>query len=187
MNRIALLLVAAAVLGTAGCKEGEGLGHEPPADRPPAELPRTEVPDEIVGAWEHGAIDFDLWEKYKERYYAGRNASPTREAMVFRKNGDAKFYRYEFAFGVYEELVDCEGTVTFGGDGTFTFHPAKGRKRFYDTRNPANNKDRALTAEELKDPRWAGKRRYAPIASSEPAALKITVPGSAPYNWYKKP
>lgn len=187
MSRIALLLVATAVLTAAGCANADGLGPARPEDQPPDEAPKAEVPDELVGAWEHGSIDFALWEKYKEGYYAGRNAAPTREAMVIRKNGEAKFYRYEFARNLYEKLVDCEGTVTFGGDGTFTFHPVKGRKRYIDSRHPANNKDRPLTEKELTDPRWAGKRRYAPVAASDPPALKITVPGSAPYNWYKKP
>jgi hypothetical protein len=109
-----------------------------------------------------------------------------REAMVFGQDGDAKYYRYEFAFGLYEELIDCVGTVTFDGDGTFTFTPVQGRKRYFDTRHPANNKDRALTRAELNDPKLAGKRRYTFVTSSDPAALQITVPGSAPYNWYKK-
>ncbi len=185
MKRIALLDVAAG-LGTAGCTAGGGSGETPPTSRPTVNTPRAAVPDEVVGTWEHGAIDFALWENYRERYYAGRNAAPTREAMVIGTNGDAKFYRYEFAFGLYEELIDCEGTVTFPGDGTFTFTPTRGRKRHYDRRHPANNKDRPLTAEELKAPKLAGTRRYEPVANSDPAALRITVPGSAPYNWYKK-
>jgi hypothetical protein len=88
--------------------------------------------------------------------------------------------------GLYEELIDCEGTVSFNGDDTFTFYPLKGRKRYCDTRNSINNKDRALTGTELNAPRLAGKRRYNYIASPDPVALRITVPGSAPYNWYKK-
>jgi hypothetical protein len=72
------------------------------------------------------------------------------------------------------------------GDATFTFYPVKGRKRFYDTRHPANSKDRALTGTELNAPKLAGKRRYDYLASSDPVALRITVPSSAPYNWYKK-
>jgi hypothetical protein len=191
MRRTALLFIVTASLGALGCAKGAGPGGDraaanPPAANPPGDAPRTEVPGELVGAWEHGSIDFARWENYKAGYYAGRNATPTREAMVFGKNGDAKFYRYEFAFGLYEELIDCEGAVAFHGDGTFTFSPVKGRKRFIDTRNPANNKDRALTGAELNDPRLAGKRRYTYLASSDPAALRITVPGSAPYNWYRK-
>ena len=104
--------------------------------------------------------------------------------MVFNKNGDAKFYRYEFAFGAYEELIDCTGTVVFNDEATFTFYPLKGRKRFYDTRYSANNSDRALTGTELADPKIAGKREYAYISSIP--AIQITVLGSAPYNWYKK-
>jgi hypothetical protein len=181
MKRIALLFIVTAVLGTMSCKKDGGLGGDPRAG-----TPRSEVPDEIVGAWEHGSIDFDLWENYREGYYAGRNAAPSREAMIMSKNGDAKFYRYEAASGFYEELIDCEGTVTFHGDDTFTFYPVKGRKRFYDTNYSGNNKDRALTSTELNDPKLAGKRRYAYIATSDPVALRITVPGSAPYNWYKK-
>jgi hypothetical protein len=186
MKRNALLLVAAVVLGALGCQKDAGRGGTPPATHPTVDAPKTEVPDELVGTWVHGSIDFALWENYKEGYYAGRNAVPTREAMVIAKNGDAKFYRYEFAFGLYEELIDCEGTVTVG-DGTFTFTPTKGRKRFYDTRHSPHNKDRPLTAEELKHPKLAGKRGYSSIANSEPPTLKITVPSSAPYNWYKKP
>lgn len=173
MKRIALFFIMTAVaLGALSCKKGGGFG--------------TEVPKEIVGAWEHGPIDFAFWENYREGYYAGRDAAPTREAMIVKENGEAKFYRYEYAFGVYEELIDCEGTVTFNGDNTFTFIPVKGRKRFYYARNSINNQDRALTSAELKDPKLAGKRGYQYIASSNPVALRITVPSSAPYNWYKK-
>jgi hypothetical protein len=185
MNRSALVFVLTAALGATGCGSNVTPEGTPQATHPTADAPRTEVPDELVGTWEHGSIDFALWENYKEGYYAGRNAVPSREAMVIRKNGDAKFYRYEFAFGLYEELIDCEGTVTVG-DGTFTFTPTKGRKRFYDTRHSPNNKDRPLTAEELTNPKLAGKRGYTPVANSDPPALRITVPSSAPYNWYKK-
>lgn len=181
MKKLLFLLGMIAVLGTTSCKKD----HKDP-DGPPADTPKTEVPDELVGAWEAGTIDFVLWENYREGYYAGRDAIPTREAMIFNKNGDAKFYRYEFAFNMYEELIDCTGTVAFNGDGTFTFYPAQGRKRFYDTRYSSNNVDRALTSEELTDPKIAGKRGYTYISSSNPPAIQITVPSSAPYNWYKK-
>lgn len=183
MKTITSVFIMTAVLATMGCKKEEGPEEEPPINN---NTPRTQVPDEIVGAWESSSIDFTLWENYTEGYYAGRNAVPSREAMVFSKNGDAKFYRYEFAFGLYEELIDCEGTVTFNGDGSFTFYPVKGRKRYYDTRYSPNNKDRALTSTELNDPKLAGKRAYTYDGSSTPAAMKITVPSSAPYNWYKK-
>lgn len=163
-----------------GCKKTEGNTGIP------SETPATEVPDELVGAWEHGYIDFTFWENYKEGYYAGRNAVPSREAMIFYKNGEAKFYRYEFGFNMYEELIDCTGTVSFNSDGTFTFYPVKGRKRFFDTQHSANNKDRALTATELASSKIAGKRGYVYNGSSAPPSIKITVPGSAPYNWYKK-
>lgn len=145
----------------------------------------AEVPDEVVGAWECGSLDFKLWENYREGYYAGRHAVPTREAMIIYKNGNAKFYRYEFGFGMYEDLIDCTGTVTFHSDGTFTFYPLKGRKRHFNSRHSERNVDRALKSNELKDPRWAGKRRYS-YDPSKPGVLQIIVPGSAPYNWYKK-
>lgn len=158
-----------------------------PAPAPaPLGTPRTQVPDELVGAWDNGALDFTTWENYREGYWAGRNASPSREAMVLRENGDAKFYRYEFAFTAYEELIDCEGTVAFHGDGTFTFYPVRGRKRFHDFNSSFRNVDRALTPEELLQPKLAGTRAYLPIAGSEPPAVQITVPSSAPYRWYKK-
>lgn len=179
-----------------------GAPRELPADAGPLALPsvpdsgaqqpptptsgqRTEVPSELVGAWHTGAFDFALWESYREGYYAGRNAVPSREAMVFQKDGSAKFYRYEFAFNLYEELIDCEGTVAFHGDGTFTFYPARGRKRFNDFRHSEQNTDRALNAAELASPKLAGRRAYAYAIASEPARLQITVPSSAPYNWYK--
>jgi hypothetical protein len=180
MKKLIFLLSSIAVLGTTSCKKDS----EQPGD--PGNTPRKEVPDKLVGAWEAGSIDFGLWENYREGYYAGRNAIPSREAMVFNKNGDAKFYRYEFAFGLYEELIDCTGTVTFNDDGTFTFYPLHGRKRFYNTRHSENNADRALTETELVDAKIAGKRRYTYINSSDHPAIQITVPGSAPYNWYKK-
>jgi hypothetical protein len=168
----------------------EPVPNRPPADPPgepgPAPTPKTEVPDELVGAWQSSPIDFTLWESYREGYYAGRNAVPSREAMVLHEDGDAKFYRYEFAFNLYEELIDCAGTVAFHGDGTFTFYPVAGRKRFYDSRHSENNTDRALSAEELLDPKLAGTRAYEYVAESVPAALRITVPSSAPYNWYEK-
>lgn len=148
--------------------------------------PRTEVPDEIVGAWEHSYIDFAIWENYPEGLWAGRYATPMREAMVFQKNGDVRYYRYEFARNMYEELIDCTGTVTFNSDGSFTFYPKKGRKRFFDTTQPQNNKDRALTSAELASPKIAGKRGYTYDGASNPPSLRITVPTSAPYNWYKK-
>lgn len=158
-----------------------------PAPEPqPIGTPRTQVPDELVGAWDDGALDFTTWENYREGYWAGRNAAPTREAMVFSKNGDAKFYRYEFALNVYEELIDCEGTVAFHGDGTFTFYPVSGRKRFHDFSYSPQSVDRALTADELVSPDLAGTRAYAYIAGSAPASVQITVPSSAPYRWYKK-
>jgi hypothetical protein len=184
MKKITLLFIMAAVVGAMGCKSENGTEEEPP---PTNNTPRTEVPDELVGAWEHGSIDFAFWENYREGYWAGRNATPSREAMIFNKNGDAKFYRYEFAYGVYEELIDCEGTVAFNvSEGTFTFYPTKGRKRFYDTRSPTKNVDRALTSSELAAPKIAGKRGYSYQSTSTTPAIQITVPGSAPYNWYKK-
>jgi len=152
----------------------------------PAGTPRTEVPDEIVGAWTDGSLDFVMWENYKEGYWAGRNAAPSREAMVFNKNGDAKFYRYEFGLNQYEELIDCTGTVTFNGDGTFTFYPVKGRKRFINSTYAPNSYDRALNATELKSPKIAGKRAYVYVGTSNPPVMRITVPTSATYNWYKK-
>jgi quinol monooxygenase YgiN len=148
--------------------------------------PRTEVPDELVGGWEHGVINFEVWENYPEGRWAGRDAIPSREVMVFHKNGDAKFYRYEFAFNLYEELIDCTGTVTFNDNGTFTFYPGQGRMRHYDTRHSENNKDRPLTSTELAQPKLAGTRGYAYDGSSDPPLIRITVPSSAPYNWYKK-
>lgn len=167
----------------------------PPANPPPANgntVPsapaasrRTDVPDELVGVWQHGWIDFDLWENYKQGTYAGRNATPSREAMIFEKNGNARFYRYEFAFTLYEELIDCEGTVAFNGNGTFTFHPTKGRKRFHDLQNSFRSVDRALSPAELLDPKLAGTRAYRYDGSSDPPTIQIRVPTSAPYNWYK--
>ncbi len=178
MKKLLFLLSIITLLGTISCTpdDEENVGPK---------TPRTEVPDEIVGAWEHGYIDFELWENYPEGYYAGRNSVPSREAMVFQKNGDAKFYRYEFALGLYEELIDCTGTVTFNDDGTFTFYPRQGRKRFLDTHH-GNHKDRALTNEELTSPKLAGTRGYTYNGSSDPPFIRITVPTSAPYNWYKK-
>jgi hypothetical protein len=177
MKKVISLLSMLVVLGTISCKKDSGGSPN---------NPRTDVPDEIVGAWESGSIDFAIWENYQEGYYAGRDAIPSREAMVFSKNGDAKFYRYEFAYGLYEELIDCTGTVTFNGDGTFTFYPTAGRKRFYDTHYSGHNADRGLTSTELADPKLAGKRGYSYDNSSNPPALQITVPTSAPYYWYKK-
>lgn len=57
----------------------------------PLEGRQTEVPSELVGAWTDGAFDFELWENYREGYWAGRHASPTREAMIFEEDGLAKF------------------------------------------------------------------------------------------------
>jgi hypothetical protein len=180
MKNLFILLSIINALITTSCSKDDKQSDDPSGS------PRTEVPDELVGAWEHGYIDFDFWENYREGYWAGRNAAPSREAMIFYKNGDAKFYRYEFAFNMYEELIDCTGTVTFNNDGTFTFYPTKGRKRFYDTNHSPNNKDRALTAEELKGPKVAGKRGYTYNGLTTPPSIRITVPSSAPYNWYKK-
>jgi hypothetical protein len=144
------------------------------------------VPDELVGSWANGSFDFVLWENYREGYYAGRNAAPTREAMVFNQNGEAKFYRYEFAFTLYEELIDCTGTVTFNDNATFTFYPFQGRKRYYDTlHHGENNKERPLTNQELSEPKLADTRGYAYNGSSDPSVIRITVPSSTPYNWYK--
>jgi hypothetical protein len=144
------------------------------------------VPDELVGSWANGSFDFVLWENYREGYYAGRNAAPTREAMVFNQNGEAKFYRYEFAFTLYEELIDCTGTVTFNDNATFTFYPFQGRKRYYDTlHHGENNKERTLTNQELSEPKLADTRGYAYNGSSDPSVIRITVPSSTPYNWYK--
>lgn len=179
-----LVYLIAAILSTVGCvEEDEGGG---PDGVPAADTPRTAVPAELVGAWEHGWIDFELWEDYPEGTYAGRHATPSREAMVFGEDGDAKFYRYEFARNLYEELIDCEGTVTFHSDGTFTFYPVRGRKRFNDFSNPHRTVDRALRADELLDPKLAGTRAYEYLGASDPPAVRITVPSSAPYNWYKK-
>lgn len=180
MKKFLLLIWMITPLVTVSCKKDKNTSSGV------TDTPKTEVPDEMVGAWEHGYIDFVFWENYKEGYWAGRNAIPSREAMVFKKNGEAKFYRYEFGFNMYEELIDCTGTVSFNNDGTFTFYPVKGRKRFFDTQYSANNKDRALTATELASPEIAGKRGYVYNGSSIPPSIKITVPGSAPYNWYKK-
>src|SRR5215210_5228199 len=100
MKKLPVLLIMTAILGTLSCKKT----HENPVN--PPNIQRTEVPDEIVGAWDTGSLDFALWENYREGYYAGRNAVPSREAMVFGKNGEAKFYRYEFLYNLYEELID---------------------------------------------------------------------------------
>jgi hypothetical protein len=178
-----IAIILAATLGAAGCGTED---DDPGAGAPAGESPRTEVPDELVGAWEAGYIDFELWEDYPEGRWAGRDAVPTREAMVFEQDGDAKFYRYAFARNLYEELVDCAGTVTFAGDGTFTFHPVSCRKRFNDFTNDVRDADRDLAGEDLLDPRWAGKRGYEYLGASDPPAIRITVPTSAPYNWYKK-
>jgi quinol monooxygenase YgiN len=147
--------------------------------------PKTEVPDEIVGSWANGSFDFVLWENYKQGYWAGKNAAPVREAMIFSKNGDAKYYRYEFLYIFYEALIDCTGTVTFNDNGTFTFYPVQGRKRYYDTRDSNNNKDTPLNDKELSEPKIAGTRSYAYNGASDPPAIQIKVPTSAPYNWYK--
>lgn len=179
MKKLPLLLFIAAALLSMSCKKN----HNGPDST--TDTPRTEVPDEFVGAWENGSIDFVFWENYKEGYYAGRNAAPSREAMVFQKNGDARFYRYEFAFGIYEELIDATGTVSFNNDGTFTFYPVKGRKRFLYGLHPEDNVDRALNSAELASPKLAGKRGYS-YDPSKPGVMQITVPSSAPYNWYKK-
>jgi hypothetical protein len=150
----------------------------------PIESPRTEVPDPLVGAWDDGALDFVMWENYRQGYWAGRNAAPTREAMIFSKNGDATFYRYQFGLNQYEELIDCEGTVTFA-DGTFTFYPTHGRKRFIDASYAENSVDRPLTAAELIAPKLAGTRAFE-YDPANPSKLRIIVPSSAPYNWYRK-
>jgi hypothetical protein len=105
--------------------------------------------------------------------------------MTFHADGSAKFYRYEFGLNQYEELVDCEGTVAFHGDGTFTFYPVQGRKRFFDSRYSPNNSDRSLTADELLDPQWAGTRAYTYDTSVDPPRVRIVVPSSAPYYWYR--
>lgn len=177
MKKVLILMSIVGLMGATNCKK-DAAGN--------VESPRTEVPDEFVGAWENGSIDFARWENYTQGYWAGRNAVPTREAMVFNKNGDAKFYRYEFAFTVYEELIDCTGTVTFNGDGTFTFYPTSGRKRYYRTIHPEDNTDRALTSEELKQAKLAGKRGYVYDGTSNPPKIQIKVPSSAAYFWYKK-
>lgn len=184
MKKLFFLLCMIAALNAVACKKNntDSLPANP-TNTP--DTPITEVPDEFVGAWENGSIDFTLWENYREGYYAGRNAAPSREAMIFYKNGEAKFYRYEFGYGMYEELIDCTGTVTFNNDGTFTFYPTKGRKRYIDSRYSPNSKDRALTSAELTSPKLAGKRKYEYIGSNPPV-IRITVPSSAPYNWYKK-
>lgn len=188
MNRyIGKIAIAAALLGISGCDPQDEAGGDGGAGPPPADAPRTEVPQALVGAWEAGTIDFTLWEDYPEGRYAGRNALPTREAMVFGADGDATFYRYEQLWPFHEVLVDCDGTVTFGDDGTFTFHPAACRKRFHDFDDAARRQDRPLTGEELLDPRWAGKRAYEYLGASDPPAIRITVPTSAPYHWYRKP
>lgn len=70
-------------------------------------------------------------------------------------------------------------------DGTFTFYPLSGRKRFHDFRHSEQNVDRSLTAEELVDTDIAGTRAYTYDPSS-PSKLQIRVPSSAPYNWYKQ-
>ncbi len=105
---------------------------------------RTTVPDKVVGTWANGSFDFELWENYREGYWAGRNAETVREAMIFEKNGDAKYYRYEGAHGIDELLIDCTGTVAFNDDGTFTFYPKKGRRRYYATTDRTKS-DRPLT------------------------------------------
>lgn len=185
MKQTWVVLVLTVALGPAGCTKSGTPATDPVESRSTASAPRSEVPAELVGSWEHGSINFALWENYKEGHYAGRNAAPTREAMTIGRNGEARFYRYEMAYPLYEELIDCDGTVAFDSD-TFTFTPVRGRKRHFDTRHSANNQNRPLTPTELTAPKLAGKRRYAVLTGSTPPAIRITVPGSAPYNWYKK-
>jgi hypothetical protein len=172
-------------------------GHDPldprdgpsaPGDgpTPPPESQQTEVPAELVGAWAAGSFDFERWENYREGYWAGKNATPTREAMIFYEDGSAKFYRYEFLFNFYEKMVDCEGSVAFHDDGTFTFYPVTGRKRFHNFSHSEDSYDRPLTAEELVDPELAGTRAYTYDPTASVPTVEIRVPTSAPYNWYKQ-
>ena len=179
MKKLIYLFSIVAALGLVSCKKDSGGNKQ-------EDNPRTDVPLELVGAWEHGYIDFALWENYPEGRYAGRDAIPSREAMIFTHDGYARFYRYEFARNMYEKLIDCTGTVAFNDDGTFTFYPIEGRKRYFDSHHNQNSYDRSLTNEELRDPIIAGKRGYVYDDSSEPNVIRITVPGSAPYNWYRK-
>jgi hypothetical protein len=43
---------------------------------------------------------------------------------------------YDRSVGMYEELIDYFGTVTFNDDGTFIFHGINGRKRFCKAKKP---------------------------------------------------
>lgn len=156
------------------------------AREPPEDPQQSNVPAELVGVWNTGSLDLEFWENYREGYWAGRNATPTREAMILREDGSAKFYRYEFLFNFYEEMIDCEGSVAFHHDGTFTFSPLSGRKRFHDFRNSERTVDRLLTAQELVAAKLAGTRAYTYDPTTTPPTMEIKVPTSAPYNWYKQ-
>lgn len=52
MKKLIFLLSMIAALGTTSCTKDDNDINNPP------DSPRTEVPAEIVGAWEHGYIDF---------------------------------------------------------------------------------------------------------------------------------
>jgi len=160
--------------------------EDAPSDDVVVSTQRTQVPDEIVGTWNDGAFDFATWESYREQTWCGRSAAPTREAMVFEQSGDATYYRYECLYNFYEKLEEAEGTVAFHDDGTFTFAPRAGRRRYFEWRRSEANEDRPLTAAELVDPDLAGTRKYAYDGTTTPVTMRITVPSSAPYNWYKQ-
>ncbi len=179
MKKLLFFLSAVTLLSTASCK---GDKNNNGVDNP-QNPPRTQVPDEFVGAWENGSIDFNRWENYSSGYWAGQSAVASREAMVFQKNGDAKFYRYEHTGNLYEELIDCTGTVTFNGDGTFTFYPVQGRIRTSNTTQPLSEKP--LTSAQLASSKLKGTRGYS-YDPSNSSRIQITVPSSAPYYWYRK-
>jgi len=126
-------------LAIAGCSK-------PAVDGSPCNLPSTAVPDEMVGGWASGYNSLtQLIDVYNGKYLG--NAWQSGKYFHFNKDGkSADFYYTASANLSSSTATKAIGTVTFNGDGTFTFHCC--RAHYKGWQNGALTVDRDATEAE---------------------------------------
>jgi hypothetical protein len=122
--------------------------------------PRSEVPDALVGYWINGSSSISNFWNY-DGTYAGA-AYELAVGYMFYKNGDAKEYFYYTSTSTYcrtQVLGYKEGTVKFDeGAKTFTFYPANGNYRGYNSCGSSHSQDFGQTKQYASDELYPTKK-----------------------------